>query len=163
MVAAILKSTGGHIGSAAALTGVPARTWRYLRAGRNPSPANLARLRAVQRAIRVPPGRQAWLRTTGPKGPHIVVNVTWRISQDIRDRKVLISGWPRIPHAPLEDQVDGIMGRTLDPWLAGDDDTAEHVFMRPINAGIGMEVDWLDVKEIRLFRKRSDALRYLQT
>lgn len=159
MISNIMRAADDSPSRAARIAGIPDRTWRYLRGGRQPSAANLDRLRSAQRAIRVSERRQRWLRTR--PGPHVVIAATVRISSDIRNRKMYISGWPRIPNAPDEDQVAGIMARTFDKWLTGNDQATEQTFMRPVNAGVSHEVELLRVFGIRLFKKRSEALRYI--
>jgi hypothetical protein len=161
MVDAITKAAGGSSPRAAAMAGIAPRTWRYIKSGaRQPSAANLARLRDTQRSVRVSETRKKFLH--GDPGPRVVISARVTISNDTRNRKLHISGWPRASSTDPQDQHDGMMGRILDHWLKGDDAAAVAALKAPIEAGIGHSVTLDRVFAIRTFRTDSDAASYAQ-
>lgn len=161
-VGIVMKAVGGSPKAGAQLTGIPERTWRYLRSGqRQPSSANRSKLESAVRHLRVSATRQKFLRRRGPHGPKVVVSAEVQISSDVRDRKLYISRWPRVPNRPDIDQVDGITGRMLDAWLRADDYAAQAALIRPISAGVGGQGVTLNrVFAIRVFKTDSEARRY---
>lgn len=164
-VATLMAAAGGSPGRAAALAGIPGRTWRYIRSGtRQPSAATRQKLTAAVRQLQVPPDRRAWLRRKGHHGPQVVISGEIVVSNDSRTRSIFLTGWPRLPDRPAADQVDGVMGRVLDAWLTGDDTAALAALVRPIEAGVGDQgVTLRQLSHIKLFTKASHAHRAVAT
>lgn len=150
----IQRSAGGSPGRAAKLAGVPPRTWRAWRGGRRPRPERIDALRAVQRRLRLPAGREQWLRGT----PAVAVWAEVQISDDIRERVLRISTWPDDSLTQETLRFGGIVGRVLDRFLAGDDDAVEDTFLAPIRHHLGQQgVSLNHVYEIKLYQRESEA------
>lgn len=157
-LASMLSELTAHYGTgpkAARALGIPGRTWRRWAHGDNrPKHDRWVLLKLAQRRIRLSATRERFLRGT----PNIVVWAGVRVSEDERDRKLLVSGWPDSdPNYP----ITGMMGPVLDAWLKGHDNAASAAFLAPINGGVDGEVTFTDVYEIKFYKSRGDALRFV--
>jgi hypothetical protein len=157
---------------AAAAAGVPARTWRRWRAGSNaPSRKGFELLQAAQRRVLsaasrdagvadriarralLAPTREAWLRNKA----YVVVDALVRISNRIEPRVLHVWRWSDSESEPPTIPLDGMVGRTLDDWLAGRDVTMQGTFLDPISEHLKQEVEIVEVHEIRFFRTQKEA------
>lgn len=149
-----LERAYGSASAAARQLDIPRRTWRRWKAGEGtPKPDRLGVLKSAIRRVRLSATRERFLRGH----PHIVVDAYVRISSDERPRKMLISGWPDRPGRP---PITGMMNDVLDQWLQGRDMAAADAFVAPIDGGVDGDLTLVDVKAIRFFGKRSDALAW---
>lgn len=142
--------------AAARALDVPPRTfnrWVHGKTAHTTSERRGALIRALRRA-RLSRTREKFLRGS----PHIVVRSEVKVSSDIRQRTMLVSGWPDPEDGP---PITGMMRPVLDAWLQGHDITAADRFLAPIDGGVDGDMTFLNVKEIRFFAKRRDALSYM--
>lgn len=151
-----IEAAYGGPGKAAGALGIPGRTWRRWKAGNNaPTPDRARVLQRALRRIRLTRTREKFLRGN----PHIAVRAVVQVSSDIRERRLLISGWPDRPGKP---PITGMMNDVLDAWLDGRDITAADAFTAPIEGGVDGDLIIHDVHQLRFFSKRSDALGWSQ-
>lgn len=134
--------------------GISARTWRRLRADPSHGYAKgtVDALRAAQRVARVSPARARLLRGTPIIGVHAVV----RISNDERDRKIILSSWLNPGRPVSAGDHTGLMRAVLGEWLGGDQDAAAGLFTAAMESGLngpgnGRSLRVVSVKSIRFW------------
>lgn len=156
LVHELQAALGGSSTKAGRALGIPPRTWRRWASGatKTASHEHGRMLQQALRRVRLSATRERFLRGA----PHIVVHAEVKVSKDIRDRKLLVSGWPDRDGKP---PITGMMRSVLDAWLLAHDLTAAHRFMAPIEGGVDGDLDFADVHAIRFFAKRQDALRFV--
>lgn len=151
-----LEAAYGSTAAAARALDIPRRTWRRWKDGEGtPKPDRLGVLQRGLRRVRLTATRERFLRGS----PQIVVRALVQVSSDVRERRLLISGWPDRPGKP---PITGMMNDVLDAWLDGRDIAASEAFTAPIEGGVDGDLTFLDVHQIRLFAKRGDALGWSQ-
>lgn len=128
--------------------GISERTWRRLRA--NPHGAyamrTRTRLEAAWRAAAMPAPQRRLLAAE----PHVVIDATFIVSSDRRQRTVMVSGWPTWQPTAVQEM--------LRHHLAGDDQAAADVLSAQIRRMVaGMYVT--DVESVQFHATRADALR----
>lgn len=135
---------------AAAAAGVPGRTWRRWKAGANrPTPAGWGRLLDAQRRARLPRGREQWLRRDPGIGVHAII----KVSEDERERKVIISGWRHRPDSKT----------VLNRWLRRHDDAgaAAEIIGAMVQEIPGLEI--IDTFAVRFFQRHGDAQHWARS
>lgn len=153
---AALEAAHGGPGRAAAALGIPGRTWRRWKSGANaPTRDRVGVLQRAERRLRLTRTREKFLRGN----PQIAVRAVVQVSSDIRERKLLISGWPDRPGKP---PITGMMNDVLDAWLDGRDIAASDAFTAPIEGGVDGDLRFHDVSQIRFFPRWGDALGWSQ-
>lgn len=151
-----LEGAYGSTAAAARALDIPRRTWRRWKDGDGtPKPDRIGVLRRAQRRLRLTRTREKFLRGK----PQIAVRAVVQVSSDIRERKLLISGWPDRPGKP---PITGMMNDVLDAWLDGRDIAAQEAFRAPIEGGVDGDLRFHSVDQIRFFPKRGDALGWSQ-
>lgn len=144
--------------SMAAALRVPRSSLRRWIRGARPQAAGYAALLAAQRRMRLPRGREAWMRQG-----QIVLNSIVAFSDDEIPLRRLFTTWPRIPKAPTRFQPQGVQDRILDAWLRANDVEAVaallDVVWAGLNYGAGRDTNKKlgDVRSIRWFKTVADA------
>lgn len=157
-VQAVLRELEAHYGgirAAARATGVPLSTWGFWRAGvRKPKPGRLDALRPFQRRARVPLSRERWMRkTTSQIGLHL----TLAVSNDSRERKIIITGWREVPLVrTMRDDI-------LNAFFAMNGTRAVEIIENALDGGVHHDTDIEEIYDIRWFKTRAEALRWQRT
>lgn len=150
-----LEARYGSPKAAAEAANVPRSTWGFWKAGvRAPKADRMAGLRRVQRRTRVPSVREKWLRRSEQDGSHIGVHLIFQVSKDVRDRKIIITGWREASG------VRGMQGRIMDAFFAMDGRRAVEIIEDALSAGVNGDSHIEEIFDIRWFKTRAEALNW---
>jgi hypothetical protein len=147
-----LRARFGTDKAAAAAAQVPRSTWGFWKAGvRRPKPGRMDTLRAFQRRSRVPADRARWLPSPESQiGLHLI----FRVSNDERERKIIITGWRDTP------RVIGMQRRIMNHFYAMDGSSAVDEIVDALGAGVNGDAHIVKMIDIRWFETRAEALEW---